>query len=121
MINDDKKFTKFELAFSSFLEGQKETTETTEFKTKMEWTKCMFCKNDNSEKIVNPTKSKKQGTSKTFQCIEEDLQKFEETEFRDANLDRFYENDEAFADHCILNHAKFHKTCQNSFDNYHFE
>ena len=113
---------KFELVTSSSWQGQSETTETTEIKTKMEWTKCMFCQNDKSEKSLTPTESKKQGTSKkTFQRIEEDLRKFQEAGFSDPNLDRFCENGEAFADTCILNHAKFHQTCRNSIDNYHFE
>ena len=36
----------------------------------MEWTKCMFCQNDKSEKITAPTESNKQGVSRnTFQHV----------------------------------------------------
>ena len=71
---------------------------------------------------MTPIESKKQGTSKnTFQRLEEDLRKFQEAGFLDVNLERFCKNGETFADTCILNHAKFHETCRNSFDNYHFE
>ena len=113
---------KFELVTSSSSEGQSETTETIEVKTKTEWTKCMFCQNDKPEKVITPTESNKQGTRKnTFQRIEEDLRKFQEAGFPDVNLDRFCENGETFGDTCILNHAKFHKRCRNIFDNYHFE
>ena len=112
----------FEFVTSSSSEGQSETTETTEVKTKTEWMKCMFCQNDKSEKTVTSTEPKNQGTSKnTFQRIEEDLRKFQKAGFRDANLDRFSENDETLADNYILNHSKFHKICRNSFENYHFE
>ena len=80
----------------------------------------MFCQNDKSEKNINLTESNKQGTSKnTFQRIE-DLCKLQKAGFRDVNLDIFCENGETFADTCILNHAIFHKTFRNSFDNYHF-
>ena len=113
---------KFELVTLSSSECQSETTETTEVKTKTEWMKWMFCQNNKLEIVINPVESNKQGTSKnTFQRIEEDLQKFQEAGFRDVILDRFCKNGETFAYTCILNHAKFHKTCQNSFDNHHFE
>ena len=82
----------------------------------------MFFETDKSEKVPTPTESNKQGISKnTFQRIEEGLRKFQETGFRGVNLGRFGENGEAFADTCILNYAKFHKTRRNSFDNYPFE
>ena len=60
------------------------------FRTKTDWTKCMFCQNDKSEKIITPTESNKQGTSKnTFQHIQEDLWKFQEAGFRDVNFEDF--------------------------------
>ena len=95
---------KFKLVTLSSLEGESETTEIIEVKNKTEWTKSMFCQNDKSEKIMTPTKSNKQGTSKnTFQCIEEDLGKFQEEGFCDVNFDRFFEDVETFEDTCILN------------------
>ena len=67
MLTNSRK-RRFKLVTSSFLEGQRKTTETTEVKTKTEWTKCMFCQNDKLEKIITPTESNKQGTSRnTFQ------------------------------------------------------
>ena len=113
---------KFKFVTSASSEGQSETTEIIEIKTKTEWTKCMLCQNDKLKKVITLTESNKQGTSKnTFQRIEEDLRKFQEAGFRDVNLDRFCKNGRTFVDTCILNHAKFHKTGRNSFDNYHFE
>ena len=101
MISTNSQKCKFELVTSSSLEGQSETTETTVVKTKMEWTKCIFFQNDKLEKNITPTEPNKQGTiTNTFQRIE---------------------NGQTFVDTCILNHAKFHKTCRNSFHNYHFE
>ena len=56
---------KFEPVTSSSSEGQSKTTKTIEvIKTKTEWTKCMFCQNDEPEKVITPTESNKQGTSK---------------------------------------------------------
>ena len=46
MMSANPRKRKFEFLTSSSLEGQSKTTETTEIKTKTEWTKCMFCKND---------------------------------------------------------------------------
>ena len=81
-----------------------------------------FVKMINQKKSITPTESNKQRNSKsTFQRLEEDLRKFQEAGFRDVNLDRFCENGETFADTRILNHAKFHKTCRNSFGNYNLE
>ena len=82
----------------------------------------MFCQNNKPEQIITPTESNKQRTSKNiFQRIEEGLQKLQETAFPDVNMNRFCGNGETFADTCTLNQTKFHKTCRNSKDNYHFE
>ena len=74
------------------------------------WLYACFGQNVKYEKIITSTESKKQGASKNiFQCIEEDLQKFQEAGGRDVNLNRFCENGEIFPDNCILNHANFYK------------
>ena len=59
----------------------------------------MFCQNDKPEKVITPTESNKQGTSKNiFQRIEEDLRQFQEAELCDVNLDRFFEHGETFVE-----------------------
>lgn len=52
MINDVDNFPKglIKLASSTSLEGQSEMLETREVMNKTEWTKCLFCQNDKSEK-----------------------------------------------------------------------
>ena len=42
MMSTNSRERKFELVTSSSSQGQSEATETTEIKTKTEWTKCMF-------------------------------------------------------------------------------
>ena len=42
MMSTNSRERKFELATLSSLEGQSETTETAEVKTKTEWTICTF-------------------------------------------------------------------------------
>ena len=73
MLTNSRK-RKCEVVTSSSSEGQSKMTETTEIKAKTEWTKCMFCQNNKSEKIITSTESHKQCTSKNFfQRIEGDL------------------------------------------------
>ena len=82
-MSKNSRKCEFEIVTSSC-----ETAETTQVKTKLEWTKYMFCQNHKLEKIITTTECNKQGTSKnTFQRIEGDLRKFQEAGFRDVNLD----------------------------------
>ena len=59
MMSTNSRKRNFELITSSSSEGQSETTETIEVKTKTEWTKCMFRQSDKPEKVITPTESKK--------------------------------------------------------------
>ena len=90
--------------------------------TQIDWTRCMFCQEVKTEKLVNPTESKLRSNRKqTFDRLEEDLLEFEAECIGDITVYKFRDVGQTFSETCLLHHAIFHKTCRNSFDNHHFQ
>ena len=90
--------------------------------TQIDWTKCMFCQDVKTEKLVNPTESKLRSNCKQkFDRLEENLQKFEAKSIGDITVYKFCDVAQTFSETCLLHHSKFHKTCRNSFNNHHFQ
>ena len=118
--NMSKKSRKRKLAFVSFSKDESRDC-ADETPSQTDWTRCMFFQELKTEKLVMPTESKQRSNCKqTFDSLEEDSENLRQRT-PGISQSKFCDVEQSYSETCLLHHAKFHKTCRNSFENHHFQ
>ncbi len=84
------------------------------------WDLCFICQESSTSQLVCPAKNTSDDRAKSYQNIIQNLEGFSVLgELPDSLESRF--NQPSLIDKFIEKNAKFHKTCKNRYDGYHYE
>ena len=94
-----------------------------QFEQDIDWNLCLICQLDTNEKLRCPNDSKQSGKNSSYISLAEDLQNLSEAHLLPYGLtiDRLAGTDRSLEESFASNDAKFHKSCRNSCDKYHYQ
>ena len=89
----------------------------------IDWNRCLICQNEKPEKLLCPNNSKQRDKYAGYKSLAEDLECLDSIGMlpHGMKLSRFRNEGQSLGVSFVDNNAKFHKSCRNSCDKYHYE